>query len=114
MNQHAFLNVSVTPIECSVICCREIAEEIFRPLIDRFNSVNDGVGKHTGSQIELEPKTYQHRKGKAHISAEDYVVVEVDGQGLDAGQRVLELTSPLAMAGMYALALIDVSVLVSH
>ena len=31
---------------------------------------------------------------------EDYMVFQVDGQGLDAGQRVLELTSPLAMAGM--------------
>jgi len=34
------------------------------------------------------------------ISKDDYVVMQVDGEGLDAGQRVLELTSPLAMAGM--------------
>ena len=34
------------------------------------------------------------------ISREDYMVIQVDGQGLDAGQRVLELTRPLAMAGM--------------
>lgn len=38
--------------------------------------------------------------GDVSVSAEDYVVVQVDGEGLDAGQRVLELTSPLAMAGM--------------
>ncbi|KKY22617.1 hypothetical protein UCRPC4_g03234 [Phaeomoniella chlamydospora] len=34
------------------------------------------------------------------ISPEDYVVIQVEGQGLDAGQRVLELTRPLAMAGI--------------
>ena len=31
---------------------------------------------------------------------EDFVVMQVDGEGLEAGQRVLELTSPLALAGM--------------
>lgn len=39
-------------------------------------------------------------KTDIQISSEDYVAIQVDGQGLDAGQRVLELTSPLAMAGM--------------
>lgn len=39
-------------------------------------------------------------KARIHISEDDYIVIQVDGQGLDAGQRVLELTSPLAMAGM--------------
>ncbi|RMZ84058.1 hypothetical protein DV737_g1271, partial [Chaetothyriales sp. CBS 132003] len=34
------------------------------------------------------------------ISYEEYTAIQVDGQGLDAGQRVLELTSPLAMAGI--------------
>jgi hypothetical protein len=29
--------------------------------------------------------------------------MQVYGEGLEAGQRVLELTSPLAMAGMYEL-----------
>lgn len=39
-------------------------------------------------------------KTEIQVSSEDYVAIQVDGQGLDAGQRVLELTSPLAMAGM--------------
>jgi hypothetical protein len=34
------------------------------------------------------------------ITKDDYVVMQVDGEGLEAGQRVLELTSPLAMAGI--------------
>lgn len=36
----------------------------------------------------------------ATISSEDFVVISVEGEGLEAGQRVLELTSPLALAGM--------------
>ena len=39
-------------------------------------------------------------KESVSITADDFVVMQVDGEGLDAGQRVLELTSPLALAGM--------------
>ena len=81
-DRHKFLNVSITPIECSVVCSRELAERFFRPLVTVFNH-------------ETDPK-----KAKIMISSEDFVVIQVDGQGLDAGQRVLELTRPLAMAGM--------------
>ena len=38
---------------------------------------------------------------RATISSEDFVVISVRGEGLEAGQRVLELTSPLALAGMF-------------
>ena len=34
------------------------------------------------------------------MSSEEFVAVSVEGEGLEAGQRVLELTTPLAMAGM--------------
>ncbi|MCJ1367429.1 hypothetical protein MMC16_006562 [Acarospora aff. strigata] len=79
--RHAFLNVSITPVECSVVCSTTLAQELFVPLSDEH---------HQGSS----------RAGNVSISAEDYVVVQVDGEGLDAGQRVLELTTPLAMAGI--------------
>ncbi|PGH01128.1 hypothetical protein GX51_05444 [Blastomyces parvus] len=78
----AFLNISITPVECSIVCSRELAELYFRPLAEKFN---------------------KNEPSKAHqvsISKEDFIVMQVDGQGLDAGQRVLELTSPLAMAGV--------------
>lgn len=39
-------------------------------------------------------------RSEVHITSDDFVVMQVDGEGLDAGQRVLELTSPLALAGM--------------
>lgn len=38
--------------------------------------------------------------GHATISVDDFVVVSVEGEGLQAGQRVLELTTPLALAGV--------------
>ncbi|KAK2807186.1 hypothetical protein FQN51_004800 [Onygenales sp. PD_10] len=80
--QPAFLNISITPVECSVVCSRELAELYFRPLAEKFNN--------------NEPSRTNH----VSISKEDFIVMQVEGQGLDAGQRVLELTSPLAMAGV--------------
>lgn len=74
-----FVNVSITPVECSVVCAHDTAQELFQPLLDA-----------------LEPE----RRETVVISEDDYVVIQVDGEGFDAGQRVLELTSPLAMAGV--------------
>ena len=74
---HAFFNISITPIECSIVCSRTLVDAYFMPLLSTM------------------PKNAQ-----ASISAEDFVAVSVEGEGLEAGQRVLELTSPLAMAGM--------------
>jgi len=81
-NQHPFLNVSVTPIEASLICSRHLAETYFAPKIAQ--------------------KKASSVKGTSHasISAENYVVISVEGAGMEAGQRVLELTGPLALAGM--------------
>ena len=75
--QPAFLNISITPVECSVMCPRKLAEQYFAPLIARF------------APSEL-----------LSITQDDFIAMQVYGEGLEAGQRVLELTSPLAMAGM--------------
>jgi hypothetical protein len=80
--QHPFLNVSITPIECSVVCSRKLAQDIFAPVIART------------------PRRSNSNSDRASITPDDFVVISVEGSGLDAGQRVLELTSPLAMAGM--------------
>lgn len=80
--QPAFLNLSITPVECSIMCPRHLANQYFAPLIDRFVKAN------TTSQSRLS------------ISHEDFIAMQVYGEGLEAGQRVLELTSPLAMAGI--------------
>ena len=89
-DRHRFLNVSITPVECSVFCSRELADRFFRPLAEIFNSFSRSKRNgHTKDEV-------------VEINPEDFVVVRVDGGGIEAGQRVLELTSPLALAGMYA------------
>lgn len=86
--QPAFLNLSITPVECSIMCPRHLANEYFAPLVERF------VKSNTTTQSRLS------------ISHEDFIAMQVYGEGLEAGQRVLELTSPLAMAGMYVCVLL--------
>lgn len=80
--QPAFLNLSITPVECSVTCPRHLADLYFAPLVERFGALSSESGVNVS------------------ISRDDYIAMQVFGEGLDAGQRVLELTSPLAMAGM--------------
>ncbi|BCS27643.1 ACT domain-containing protein [Aspergillus puulaauensis] len=80
--QPAFLNLSITPVECSIMCPRQLADEYFAPLLERFLQVS------TSTQSRLS------------ISKDDFIAMQVYGEGLEAGQRVLELTTPLAMAGI--------------
>jgi hypothetical protein len=79
----AFLNISITPVEVSVICPRRLVEKYFTPLRQQLS----GLDKSLDSELD--------------VSDNDYIAMQVIGQGLEAGKRVLELTSPLAMAGMY-------------
>jgi len=76
---NAFTNISVTTIECSVVCPRRLVDELFRPLIERLDA---------------------KAKQAVIISNDDFVVIQVGGEGMEAGQRVLDLTAPLALAGM--------------
>jgi hypothetical protein len=88
MNRHDFLNFSVTPVGYSIVCSRQLAERFIRPIATMLNKLHAA----TRPNIDVQ------------ISEEDYIVIQVAGKGIDAttaGQRVLELTSPLAMAGMY-------------
>ncbi|CAA9962899.1 hypothetical protein CFE70_006324 [Pyrenophora teres f. teres 0-1] len=77
--EHPFVNISITPVECSIVCSRTLASELFVSVLNL-----------------LDPQSSE----SVNITTEDFVVMQVDGEGLDAGQRVLELTSPLALAGI--------------
>ncbi|KAJ2972410.1 hypothetical protein NUW58_g9192 [Xylaria curta] len=77
--RHAFLNISITPIECSVVCHTNWVKTVFDPFVDRL------------------PRDVAKR---VTISKEAYLVLSVINAGMDAGNRVLELTSPLALAGI--------------
>lgn len=77
--RHAFLNISITPIECSVVCHSNWAKSVFEPVVNRL------------------PRDAAKR---VTISKETYLVLSVISAGMDAGNRVMELTSPLALAGI--------------
>ncbi|KAG6050100.1 hypothetical protein E4U17_006589 [Claviceps sp. LM77 group G4] len=78
--QHAFMNISVTRFECSLVCHTSWAEHVFEPVI----------------------RTLPPEQAQAIWShAESYIVLSVASAAeLDAPTRVLELTSPLAAAGI--------------
>ena len=76
---HPFVNISVTKTECSIACPRHQAEELFGPIRELLNPL---------------------MRKSVSISKEDYSVIVIGGEGLEAGQRVLDLTGPLALAGI--------------
>lgn len=77
--EQPFINISVTPVECSVVCSRRLVNELFVPVLDTLDAA---------------------ARSEVSITSEDFVVMQIDGEGLDADRRVLELTGPLALAGM--------------
>lgn len=77
--KHGFLNVSITPIECSIVCHSAWRDQIFKPAVSKLPA----------------------SAAKAiSISKETYKVLSVISAGLDPAQRVMDLTSPLALAGI--------------
>ncbi|KAM0346917.1 hypothetical protein ACHAPU_005257 [Fusarium lateritium] len=77
--QHGFLNISVTPLECSVVCHTSWAHNVFEPVL---KTLPGDIAK------------------TVSVSKESYMVLSVISAGIDAGGRVMELTSPLALAGI--------------
>ncbi|KAI1853645.1 hypothetical protein JX266_001629 [Neoarthrinium moseri] len=78
-NKHGFLNISITPVECSVVCHNNWAKKVFEPIIKRL------------------PKDASKT---VTISKDSYLILSVESAAMDAGSRVMELTSPLAFAGI--------------
>lgn len=82
MPRPAFLNFSLTPVGCSVIGPRKLVNLLFQPVVEKFNQTKSPTAA---------PVT---------ISEEEFVAMQVYGSGLGACQRVVDLTSPLAKAGL--------------
>ncbi|TDZ19594.1 hypothetical protein C8034_v006730 [Colletotrichum sidae] len=78
-SQHGFLNISVTPMECSIVCHSSWAKNVFEPAIKDL------------------PKDLAK---SVSISKDTYLVLSVISAGMDPAGRVMELTSPLALAGI--------------
>ncbi|KAJ5365820.1 hypothetical protein N7517_008706 [Penicillium concentricum] len=78
----AFMNISITPVEVSVMCPRRLVDKYFVPVMDQLDQLDVSL------------------RSRLVVSENDYIAMQVLGQGLEAGKRVLELTSPLALAGI--------------
>ncbi|CAI7678205.1 unnamed protein product [Penicillium discolor] len=78
----AFMNVSITPVEVSVMCPRRLVDKYFIPVMDQLDQLDESL------------------RSRLIVSENDYIAMQVLGEGLEAGKRVLELTSPLALAGI--------------
>ncbi|CAG8228843.1 unnamed protein product [Penicillium salamii] len=78
----AFMNISITPVEVSVTCPRRLVDKYFVPVIDELGQLDTAL------------------QSRLVVSEKDFIVMQVLGEGLEAGRRVLELTSPLALAGI--------------
>lgn len=64
--QHGFLNISITPLECSVVCHTSWAQNVFEPVL----------------------KTLPRDVAKiVSVSRESYMVLSVISAGLDAGRN---------------------------
>ncbi|KAK4178745.1 hypothetical protein QBC36DRAFT_95802 [Triangularia setosa] len=77
--RHGFLNISVTPLECSIVCHASWARAVFEPVIRQL------------------PRDAART---VSISTDAYVVFSVISGGMDAGSRVADLASPLALANI--------------
>ncbi|KAI0122832.1 ACT domain-containing protein [Xylariales sp. AK1849] len=78
-NKHGFLNISITPVECSVVCHTNWAKKVFEPVIKRLPT---------------------DASKTVTISKDTYLILSVESAAMDAGSRVVDLTSPLALAGI--------------
>ncbi|KAK8136916.1 hypothetical protein PG984_004856 [Apiospora sp. TS-2023a] len=78
-NKHGFLNVSITPVDCSVVCHDNWAKKVFEPVIRRLP---------------------RDASKTVTISKDSYLILSVISAGMNAGTGVMELTSPLALAGI--------------
>ncbi|KAF2673908.1 hypothetical protein BT63DRAFT_170068 [Microthyrium microscopicum] len=75
-----FLNISINPVEASVVLPKELANSLFRPLLSSLNT--------------------EGKDASVTIAPDDYILMFVSGSGSSPSQRVIDLTTPLALAGI--------------
>lgn len=75
-----FINISFTPVECSVICPTELVDLLFGKALDQaaLSSASGG------------PK----------VLLGQYLAIQIDGDGANSGSRILDITAPLSSAGI--------------
>jgi hypothetical protein len=80
----AFLNISINPIEASVVLPKELAEKHFRPL----------VAPNGPAQVQTS------EEGSVTIAPDDYLLMFVNSTDSQPSQHIIDLTTPLALAGI--------------
>lgn len=77
--QDIFTNISITPVECSVVCKTDLADRFYRPFIAQLPEI---------------------LKNKVNISKDVFKICQINAQTMESGQRVIQVTAPLAAAGI--------------
>lgn len=67
-NQHEFLSVSITPLECSIVCEHTLGTSLFGSTCEEISKLEGSGQCNTGS-----------------ISAETFVAISVEGSGMEVG-----------------------------
>jgi hypothetical protein len=81
-HRHGFLSISLTPVECSIVCSRSLVSQKLSPAIQKLEQ-----------NLKDEPGI--------SISSDDFLALQIEISGdLEPDQRIVELTSPLALAGV--------------
>ncbi|PFH58510.1 hypothetical protein XA68_13574 [Ophiocordyceps unilateralis] len=78
-NQHGFLNISITPLEVSIVAHASWSRNVLEPVIDALP---------------------RHQAASVSVFRDAYMVLCIISADLDAAGRVMELSSPLALAGV--------------
>jgi hypothetical protein len=72
------------------MCPRRLVDKYFVPVIEQLDQLDGSL------------------RSRLVISENDFIAMQVLGEGLEAGRRVLDLTTPLALAGMYVYSLLSI------
>lgn len=75
-----FINVSLTPVECTIVCPTELVDMLFGRELSKTKAVSSSCG--------------------VQVLRDRYLAIQIDGDGLDTGSRVLEVSHPLSAAGI--------------
>jgi hypothetical protein len=81
MKDVPFMNITINPVEASVICPKDLTEKFFRPLLSTYAELGSSESGMT-------------------IAPDDYLLMFVTGDSSQPSQRVIDLTTPLALAGI--------------
>lgn len=95
-----FINVSVTPVECSVICPTELVEPLFGNALKQAAAAEKAETAPQYSNGNGDGSEGERRSSKTSVLQKDYLAMQIDGDGAESGVQLLDLTSPLNAVGI--------------